>query len=149
MNQAGYALPQDLEPDLRQALDYWEKLKRGYGSMPYWDDIHLSELGHLQDCLFLLDRFEQHDRFRFRMAGAALTARYGDELIGYYLDEIPMTGPFDRLAEQVSATVNERAPTYCRHETSDRSKPGEARLLLPFWGAGRIDMILGAVAEAG
>jgi hypothetical protein len=147
MTGADFAVPTELRPELRQLHEYWESLKRGYGVMPYWDDVQTSQLADLEDRLILLDRIEQKDRFRFRISGSAIEKTYGGELVGHFLDEVPLSNPFDRLAEQVETTVIGRLPTYYHHGASEQGNVPYARLLLPLWGAGRIDMILGAVVE--
>ncbi len=147
MNESNYAVPKELGRDLSLLHEYWDDLKRGYGLMPYWDDIQLSQLPDLSDRLFLLDQIEQKERFRFRSAGSDVVKAYDGELVGYFLDRIPSRSPLDKLAEQIAATLEKRAPTYYQHVSMDEESPGYARLLLPLWGSGRIEMILGGFDE--
>ena len=51
--------------------------------MPFWDDAKLTDLPELSDRLFLVDVFEQPERFRLNTIGAALN---GAALTGAFLD---------------------------------------------------------------
>ena len=81
--------------------------------------------------------------------GADLTDWYGETIGNSFLDEIDLHAPFDELTLQCKATVEGCAPTYYRQTAAgkgDAEHPGGyARLLLPLWGNGRIEMLLGAV----
>jgi hypothetical protein len=68
---------------------------------------------------------------------------YGAAIDSRFLDEIDLHAPFDGLIGQCTATVENSAPTY--HRQTAAGKGGYARLLLPLWGNGRIEMLLGAV----
>jgi len=50
--------------------------------------------------------------------------------------------PIDELTNQCRATVERRAPTYFRHAPAGGT--GYSRLILPLWGNGRIEMLIGA-----
>jgi hypothetical protein len=97
----------------------------------------------------LIDVFENPRRFRFDLMGADLTDWYGEAIGSKFLDEIDLHAPFDGLALQCKATVEGCAPTYYRQTAArrvDAERPGGyARLLLPLWGNGRIEMLLGAL----
>lgn len=137
-----YALPATLEPDLAEVRAYWQSLIRGQASdMPYWDDVKLSALPKLEGQLMLIEVFEKPERFRLDILGKGLVKQYGSDATGKFADEIEPSAPFDFLRAQASATVEGRAPTYAK-------QGGQARLLLPLWGDGRISMILGAVTSA-
>jgi hypothetical protein len=143
-----FALPATLPPGLGRVRDYWEGLKRGEASMPFWDDVKLSSLPDLSDRLLLVDAFENPQRFRLNSAGARIRRSYGTDLADKFIDEIAQKGPFELLAAQASATIEAKAPTlYAAPAGSDHQ--GYARLLLPMWGDGRIGMLLGAVEDLG
>jgi hypothetical protein len=133
-----YALPHRLEPDFARVLDYWRGLLRGSATMPFADDLQLTDLPDLKGRLFVLDVFDRPQRFRAAILGDALSA---DGLAGAYLDEARLPRPFEFLASQCAATTECREPTFYRHETA----PPYARLLLPLWGEGRISTLLGAL----
>ena len=80
---------------------------------------------------------------RFDLAGADVTGWYGAMIDSRFLDEIDLHAPFDGLTRQCQATVENSAPTYYRQTAT--GKGNFARLLLPLWGNGRIEMLLGAV----
>jgi hypothetical protein len=96
----------------------------------------------------LIGVFEDPLRFRFDLVGAEVANWYGGAIGTGFLDEIDLHVPFDGLTLQCRATVESAAPTYYRQTASgqgDAGRPGYARLLLPLWGNGRIEMLLGAV----
>lgn len=137
-----YAVPPRLSPDLTRVQAYWEGLLRGGATMPFWDDVNLSDLPDLLGRLFLVDVFGLPERFRLGQVGEALTS---EEVAGKFLDEAELHRPFEFLNSQCAATVECAAPTYFR---SDGAALPYARLLLPLWGEGRISMLLGAVDAA-
>lgn len=128
--------------------DYWESLKRGDASMPFWDDVTLSSLPDLADRLMLVDVFEGPLRFRFNTIGQNIRTQYGTNVTGKFLDEIEIRAPFEYLTAQSSATIESRSPAFYESVSSRSSAQHEgryARLLLPMWGNGRIEMMLGAI----
>ncbi len=142
-------LPDRLEPDLQQVQAYWKGLKRGDNDIPFWDDVKFSMRARLARNVMLLEVFETPLRFRFDLVGDDITQRYGTAITGKFTDEIDLHSPIDDLTAQCRATVERRAPTYVRYElaTESRSKGsiGYSRLILPLWGNGRIEMLIGAV----
>jgi hypothetical protein len=144
-----YSLPDELEPDLNRVRAYWNGLKRGANDVPFWDDVKFSLRSRLGRESMLIDVFEKPLRFRFDLVGADLTDWYGETIGNRFLDEIDLRTPFDELTLQCKATVEGYAPTYyCQTAVrrGDAEHPGGyARLLLPLWGNGRIEMLLGAV----
>jgi len=139
-----YALPRRLSPDLVRVRDYWKGLLRGAATMPFWDDAKLSDLPEVIERLFLIDVFDQPERFRLGVIGSALG---GANLAGVFIDQAELGWPFEFLRSQASATVEAAAPTCHRQAAADDPAPGRAysRLLLPMWGDGRIGMLLGVV----
>jgi len=141
-----FALPAKLPPGLGRVRDYWESLKRGEASMPFWDDVKLSSLPDLSDRLLLVDAFENPPRFRINSAGAQIRRGYGADLADKFIDEIAQKSPFELLAAQASATIEAKAPSFYAAPAGSGHQ-GYARLLLPMWGEGRIGMLLGAVED--
>ncbi len=144
-----YSLPGELEPDLGRFQAYWNGLKRGANQVPFWDDVKFSLRSRLGREAMLIGVFENPLRFRFDLLGADLTDWYGGTTGNRFLDEIELHAPFDELTSQCKATVKGCAPTYYRHTAVGKEAAehpgGYARLLLPLWGNGRIEMLLGAV----
>jgi hypothetical protein len=143
-----YPLPVELEPDLGRIQAYWNGLKRGANDIPFWDDVRMSLRSRLGQESMLIGVFEDPLRFRFDLVGAEVANWYGGAIGTGFLDEIDLHVPFDGLALQCRATVEGAVPTYYRQTASgqgDAGRPGYARLLLPLWGNGRIEMLLGAV----
>ncbi|MGO9358204.1 MAG: hypothetical protein ACLP1D_11075 [Xanthobacteraceae bacterium] len=139
----GYALPDELEPDLGRIHAYWNGLKRGANNVPFGDDVKFSLRSRLGREAMLIDVFESPLRFRFDLIGADLADWYGEAIGNRFLDEIDLHAPFDELTLQCKSTVEISAATYFRHTAA--GKGSYARLLLPLWGNGRIEMLLGGV----
>ncbi len=138
-----YALPDRLSPDLTRVHAYWAGLLRGQASMPFRDDVQLTDLPALAGRLLLIEVFAEPERFRFNTLGPELTA---ERLAGKFLDELRLNFPFEFLASQCIATVEAADSTWFRQERSAGSPltRGYARLLLPMWGDGRVGTLLGA-----
>ena len=134
-----FPVPRRLAADLARVEAYWRGLLRGGADMPFADDLSPADLGNLAPRLFVIDVFDSPERFRFAIVGEALTGGLG----GLFLDETALSGPFEFLRAQASATTEAAAPTFFHHE-AERAAYG--RLLLPLWGEGRIATLLGAVA---
>jgi hypothetical protein len=147
-DRGAYLLPDQLEPDLDRVRAYWSGLKRGENDIPFWDDVNFSMQARLARDVFLIEAFENPLRFRFDLVGDDITQRYGAAINGKFSDEIDLHPPLDALTGQCRATVERRAPTYFRHEPAPPSDGGAgySRLILPLWGNGRIEMLLGAIA---
>jgi hypothetical protein len=138
--QQPYSFPASgLSANLVRVHSYWKGLLRGAARIPFSDDLNLSDLVDLIDRVLLLDVFEWPERFRFNEIGEALDAR---SLTGKFIDEVTLRRPFEFLRSQCSATVEAAAPSYYRQEDSGGAY---ARLLLPLWGEGRINMLLGMI----
>jgi len=142
-----YSLPPKIEPKLASIHDVWRALRRGGNEVPFSDDFQLSLLGEAAADAILIDVFETPMRFRFGLAGRSVAARLGEEANGRFVDELESRGPVDHLEAQCAATIRSRAPTYFQHRSSGAK--AYARIVLPFWGNGRIDMLLVAAATAG
>jgi len=139
-----YLLPDQLEPDLERVQAYWNGLKRGGNDIPFWDDVKFSMQARLARDVILIEAFEDPLRFRFDLVGDDITRRYGTAITGKFTDEIDLHPPTDHLTGQCRATVERRAPTYFRHAPAGGGT-GYSRLILPLWGNGRIEMLIGAV----
>ncbi|MGB8402087.1 hypothetical protein [Bradyrhizobium sp.] len=145
-----FRLPAKLPLDIDRVWDYWKSLKRGENKIPFSDDLKLSALPDLADRLMLVDVFEQPQRFRFSLVGERIRQSYGGDLAGKFADEIDPRSPLKFFIAQASVTVETNAPTFSidTAPSDGRREAGDARLLLPMWGNGRIEMMLGAVTDA-
>ena len=138
--QNPFALPKTVKPELKRALDYWRDLKRGDNNMPFADDVSLATLRNSQ--VFLLKVFAPL-RFRFEAVGD-LHAIDGAP-VGRFIDEIASIGTLSYLPAQCCATIEAGEPTFWHFDASGSDKEF-SRLLLPAWGAGHIDLLLGVIA---
>jgi len=141
---ATFAVPTTIEPGLDRVLHYWNHLKRGENNVPFADDVNLPDLQELAKDAFLLESFEKPLRFRLDIIGDNIAARYGHAVTGKFIDEVEMHAPFDSLAEQCTRAVRKRTPTYYRNEAARY-----ARLALPLWENGRVELVLVAMTGSG
>jgi hypothetical protein len=143
-----FALPARLPQPFNGVFKYWKGLIRGRNSMPFWDDVNLTELSDWSDRLMLVDVFEDPQRFRLNDVGQQIQKRYGSDIKRKFVDEIDAKAPLDFFTAQASATVEASAPTLLKLDA--RARKGiktktYVRLLLPMWGNGRIEMLLGTI----
>jgi len=108
--------------------------------MPFSDDVKLGALGKAAAGVTFFDVLQRPVRFRFAIVGGEIEALYGQSLAGMFADEITPQSPLDYLVAQCSATIESRGATYFRSS-------GYSRLILPLWGDGHINGLLGAVAS--
>lgn len=137
-----FSVPSTLEPALARVHDYWLRLRRGQADIPFADDIKLSSLSDAGVDLVLVDAFERPLRFRIAVAGSGIARRHGSPVEGVFADELTPGAALDYFLSQCAASVEGRAPTFYRNARH----PVYARLLLPLWGDGHINALLGAVA---
>jgi hypothetical protein len=106
-------------------------------------------LPDLSDRLMLVDAFEKPQRYRLGTVGEQIRGQYGGDLAGKFVDEIDPNSPLEFLTAQASVTIESKAPTFFNHEhvVSGEQHHSYARLLLPMWGNGRIEMMLGAITK--
>jgi hypothetical protein len=143
-----FLLPDRLEPDIDRARAYWDGLKRGGNDIPFWDDVNFSMQARLARDVILMEVFENPLRFRFGLVGDDIARGYGAAITGKFTDEVDPHAPIDELTGQCRATIERRAPTYFQHAPAGKPPEGGigySRLILPLWGNGRIEMLIGAV----
>ncbi|MFT5509784.1 MAG: hypothetical protein ACI89J_002872 [Hyphomicrobiaceae bacterium] len=139
MNQKfPYEKPEILPPALQEVLSYWEKLRRGQETIPFSDDIKLSQYPKLEGELILLDVFAKPQRHRFSIVGKSVVKAYGKDVAGIFLDELEPGPPFTLIHSQASAAVEARMPNFYVGESY-------LRLLLPAWGDGHVSALLGII----
>ena len=135
-----FPLPDHLGARLQPVVSFWESLKRGENGMPFGDDLGVPALSSLSGNPFLLSVFASPERFRFeftcdRLQGAAEA--------GSFIDEMAPNVNFSYLRAQSSATVEAAAPTLLR--LTESSGYSFSRVLLPLWGNGQVNLLLGAI----
>ena len=134
-----FALPAFLGASFAVLRGYWNSLKRGNATIPFTDDFSPAALGRLSETVALLHVIEKPQQFRFEMAGAKLSEDYRGALEGRVAGDVTVREPLDYFVSQCSATVETSAPSFYWH-----AAPGSEykRLMLPFWGDGRVNAIL-------
>ena len=149
---AGPTQPFSIPPKLPSALArlhrYWIDLRRGDNAIPFSDDVNPSALADLSNNLMLMNVFANPQRFRFSLIGQEISAKLDPNIISKFADEFEARRPLDYFIAQASVTVEARAATFYHCESveeKDRRSPAYSRLLLPTWGNGRIDMLVGAI----
>ena len=135
-------VPGKLAAKLQAVVSLWQGLKRAENGMPFSDDLGHSALSGLSGKSFLLGVFAAPERFRFEFLDAGLQ---GAAAAGQFIDEIPQDANFSYLRAQASATVEAGEPTWLRLDVA--SGRSFSRLLLPMWGNGQINMLLGAIDD--
>ena len=113
--------------------------------MPFSDDVSLGPVEKLSADLMLVDVFYGPPRFRFSKLGESIIRKLSNDLTGQFADEIKPVEPLNYFVAQASATIEAGTPTlYSAARRKSRGK-GYTRILLPAWGNGRIDLLLGAI----
>jgi hypothetical protein len=139
-----FPLPRQLPPTLAGIHQYWKKLIRAENPMPFSDDVSLGSLEKLSRNLMLVDVFPG-PRFRFSRVGKNIIGKLDRDLTGQFADEIKSAEPLNYFIAQASATIEAGRPTLYSAARRKSRGSGYSRLLLPAWGNGRIDLLLGAV----
>jgi hypothetical protein len=143
-----FSLPRELPAGLARLQRYWEELRRGDNAIPFSDDVIPSALPDLSSNLILMNVFVNPLRFRFSLVGQQILAKLDPNIISRFADEFELHHPLDFFIAQASVTVEARAPTFYRCEAVNergRHNPAYSRLVLPTWGNGRVDMLVGAI----
>lgn len=142
-----FLLPDRLAPELERVKAYWDGLKRGENRIPFWDDVKFSALERLCRDAMMIGAFENPLRFRFELVSGDMTRRYGAAIAGKFTDEVDLHAPIDALTDQCRATVQQGAPTLFRGKAAGGGD--YARLVLPLWGNGHVEMLIAAACFSG
>lgn len=134
-----FPLPDRLDAKLQPVVSHWQALKRGENDVPFGDDLGASALASVPGSPFLLRTFVSPERYRFEFLSEGLR---GEAVLEGFVDEMATSISFSYLRAQSSATVEAAAPTLLR--LTEESGYRFSRVLLPLWGDGRINMLLGA-----
>jgi hypothetical protein len=140
-----FPLPRKLPPRLATVLRYWKTLIRAENMMPFSDDVSLSSLERLSAHLLLIDVFSGPQRFRFNHLGKSIIAKLGSSPTGQFADELKLSEPLNYVIAQASATAEGGAPTLYCSTRKKTPRSGYSRILLPAWGNGRVDLLIGAI----
>ncbi|MDE1936818.1 hypothetical protein [Bradyrhizobium sp.] len=134
-----FALPDRLDAKLQPVVSLWESLRRGENGMPFSDDLGVTALSHLPGNPFLVSVFASPERYRFEFLSESLRGTAAPER---FVDEMPPNINFGYLRAQSSATIEAAEPTL--FHLTDFSGYRFSRALLPLWGNGQVNMLLGA-----
>jgi hypothetical protein len=135
-----FTLPDRLDPNLHRVVSFWEKLKRAENNIPFADDLDLSALSKLSGRTFLLGVLTSPERFRVEYLSGELR---GAATPGSFVEEASPDIHFGYLRAQSSATVEAGEPTFL--SLTDASAGHFSRVLLPMWGNGQVNLLLGTV----
>lgn len=118
-------------PELRELMALWEKGGRGRG-IPAVGALLPSDVAPFLGHLVIVEVEETTDRIRFLQMGDALAPLFGDDMVGRYLDQMPLA-----LRGDVEGTyrtmIAEGAPQYAEFEVAGGSwMVIFERLMLPF-----------------
>jgi hypothetical protein len=120
------------DPLLVLGYDYWRS-KRGDRAMPRRSDIDPAEIPRLLPYILITEMLEEGTRYRYRLAGSAVTEAFGRSLTGKYVDEI-MTGQYrDFIARLYRSLYLDRRCIFCesRYTNGVRSGISTKRLFMP------------------
>jgi hypothetical protein len=119
------------DTDLLILHAYWTG-KRGSRAMPRRADIDPSEIPSLLPHVFLAD-VRDPLRFRFRLVGTAICARWGEDATWKFLDELDLDGEREKVLGQFAAAVRSHRPRFDVEEfVSERGRYLHyRRVLLP------------------
>jgi hypothetical protein len=141
-----FPLSKKLPPQLARMHRVWNDLIRSENEMPFSDDVDLSAFSTVSANLIVIDVFTSPQRFRFNHLGEKVIRKCGANIVGQFADEVEAKSPLDYFMAQASATVEARAPTFYASSSSRQKRAaGYKRVLLPTWGNGRVDLLLGAI----
>ncbi|MFZ1152625.1 MAG: hypothetical protein WAR76_23300 [Xanthobacteraceae bacterium] len=140
-----FPVPSQLPPTLASIHQYWKLLIRAENPMPFSDDVSLGPIEKFSAHLMLVDIFSGPQRFRFNRLGENIIGKLSNDLTGQFADEFKPAEPLNYFIAQASATIEAGAPTLYSAARGKSRGSGYSRLLLPAWGNGRIDLLLGAV----
>jgi hypothetical protein len=139
-----FLLPRHLPRTLAGIHQYWKKLIRAENPMPFSDDVNLGLVEKFSRNLMLVDVLPG-PRFRFNRVGKNIIGKMDRDLTGQFADEIKPIEPLNYFIAQASVTIEAGAPTLYSAARRKTQGSGYSRLLLPAWGNGRVDLLLGAV----
>jgi hypothetical protein len=137
-----FPFPEHLDPDLQRVVSLWKRLRRAENDMPFADDLKFSDLSKLSAKTFVLSVFVSPERFRLEFPDKGPK---GAAMAGLFIDEISLDNNFSYLRAQSSATLEAAEPTFLR--LSEHSGRDFCRVLLPMWGNGQINTLLGALSS--
>jgi hypothetical protein len=127
------------EPMLRAGYEYWRG-KRAGRSMPRRSDIDPAEIPALLPHLMITEVLDEGRRFRYRLAGSAVTEAFGDSLTGKYVDEI-LKGEYGDFILQIYRTIcTDPRCLFCesRYTGSTRAGITTKRLFMPLSNDDRV-----------
>jgi hypothetical protein len=133
--------------ELKQLLAYWEK-KKGDRIAPSRADIDPTEIKGLLPYVGLADVQRDPMRFRFRLVGTEITANYGREVTGRFLDEVDLNQHQHAIGDEYRRVVERCEPVCTTWEITraDGRHISYERLAMPLSSDGKtVDMLLGGI----
>ena len=134
-----FPLPEHLDATLQPVVSLWEDLRRGEIGMPFSDDLGVTALSNLAGNPFLLSVFASPERYRFEFLSESLRR---EAVLERFVDEMSPNINFSYLRGQSSVTIEAAEPTV--FHLTDASGYRFSRVLLPLWGNGQVNLLLGA-----
>jgi hypothetical protein len=132
------------DPLLRSAYGYW-RAKCGGRSMPRRSDIDPAEIPALLPYIMITEMLEAGTRYRYRLAGSAVTEAFGRSLTGQYVDEL-MKGQYrDFISRLYRSVYLDRRCIFCESRYTGSARPGIStkRLFMPLSADNRVvDQVL-------
>lgn len=136
---------QPVHEQLRDLLAYW-LAKKGARLAPRRADIDPAEIRPLLPFVGLVDVQRNPLRFRYRLTGTAITAGYGRDLTGCYLDEVDLNRHEREIIAEYARVAERGEPVCARwdYTRNDGRHLRYERLALPLSSDGAtVDMLFG------
>jgi hypothetical protein len=125
---------------LALGYDYW-RAKCAGRSMPRRRDIDPAEIPSLLPHILITEMLEEGTRYRYRLAGSAVTEAFGRSLTGRYVDEI-MTGQYRAFITRLYRSLYlDRRCIFCesrRYTNGVRQGRSTKRLFMPLSNDDRV-----------
>jgi len=133
----------------RNLLQHWRTIK-GADLVPSRHRIDPSQLTQVLSSVWLCDYEREADRFRYRLTGEKVAARFGHKLSKHYLDDNTDPGYYPRVHRYYRNAIDFPAVLYIYgrlYAETDNPIHGE-RILLPLSDDGQtVHGLIGATAE--
>ncbi len=128
-------LPKIVDHKIVELFDYWQKV-RGDELIPSRQDVDPTQIRTVLPYIWIYERVDASDRFRCRLAGEEILARYNINIVGKQLEDFIDCGGLKLVTQQYLQVVE--APgighSYGRVYLQGIKRPGIGeRIILPVY----------------
>ena len=136
-------------PKLLSLFDYWSE-KRGGQPFILRSQLQPAEITALLPLIFILDVEQAPPRYRIRLMGTQIAARFGGDHTGRYMDELDFGAIKTQVLAGYDRVVDRAEPDWAFAEFTQQGRGlvQAERLALPMSAGGStVDQILGVVVH--